>query len=165
MSMGGFKPGNTYGRHNNHKGGRMSRFDEEELDRVMNRGWPRKDRVQVVRTLHARAMAGDVAAAALLLAYSYGKPRQQLEHHVDQNQVALIPMTISSLTGFAPLPDGAIDISPEETGADVQVEEVKPVLTNGNGHAKCFGAKSTQSNRAPDDDDDTDRGDGDDWAL
>jgi hypothetical protein len=74
-----FQAGNTFGRHPNPNGGRKPRFDEEQLDRIFSRGWPIKDRVEAVRQLALKANQGDVQAAALLLSYCYGKPRQMVE--------------------------------------------------------------------------------------
>jgi hypothetical protein len=79
--MSKFAPGNQYGKHANHQNaGRKPRFDEQLLDRILNRGWPVKERIEVIRMLATKAIAGDVAAATLLLNYAYGKPKQQLEH-------------------------------------------------------------------------------------
>jgi hypothetical protein len=109
--------------------------------------------------LYNAVIRGEAWAVSLVVK-TLGRDRGYVEQfRVDQNQqLALIPSAIQALVGFAPLPDGAIDISPEETSEDVEVEEVKP-LTNGNGH------KITRNFSEFPDNVNEDKGDGDDWAL
>lgn len=63
----------------NPNAGRKSRADEQELQKVMQSGWPAKDRIAATKAVAARASAGDPEAWAKLMAYAYGKPRQPVD--------------------------------------------------------------------------------------
>lgn len=46
----------------------------------MEASWPASLRRRVVSALHKSAVGGNVKAAALLFGYTYGTPRQVVEH-------------------------------------------------------------------------------------
>ena len=66
---GGARPGS----------GRKSKFDEAELMAILDAGFPRTKRIDVIKAIADRAQAGDVAAASLLMSYAYGKPKQAVD--------------------------------------------------------------------------------------
>lgn len=124
--------------------------------------------------LYNAVVRGEAWAVSLVVK-TLGRDRGYVEQfHVDQNQLQLIPMALEALTGFAPLPDAVIDISPEEIGGDDRqtqelevpaVEEVKPPPMNGNGNGhRTNGHHHVEPARQVNDDDE-DKGNGDDWAL
>ncbi len=70
---GGARP-NTGGRRPG--AGRKSKAEEMGLAALLDNCWPVSDRKHVIRTLHLAAKNGNARAAALLLAYTYGKPHE-----------------------------------------------------------------------------------------
>jgi hypothetical protein len=87
------------------RSGRKPKQLRTKLAELMDDAWPVLKRHAIVQALHRQALnKGDTHAAALLLAYAYGKPRAQVE-----------------LSG----PDGA----PLEVNLDV-IEQLKRKLSN-----------------------------------
>lgn len=68
-TRGGKRPGS----------GRKSKAEELGLSGLLDSVWPIADRRAVISVLHKRAMDGNEKAAALLLAYAYGKPTERHE--------------------------------------------------------------------------------------
>lgn len=60
--------------------GRKSKAEELGLAGLLDRVWGLEKRERVIDALHRKAQAGNEKAAALLLAYAYGKPKETLEH-------------------------------------------------------------------------------------
>lgn len=60
--------------------GRKSKAEELGVAGLMDRVWGLEKREQVINALHRKAKAGNERAAALLLAYTYGKPKDIVEH-------------------------------------------------------------------------------------
>ena len=54
--------------------GRKPKEQSEELQSLLDKGWPEAARLKVIRKMASKAAAGDVKAATLLMAYGYGKP-------------------------------------------------------------------------------------------
>lgn len=61
------------------RSGRRPKFAEGELLGLINKAWPKRQRVEAFAKLVERAGRGDLEALKLLLAYSYGKPRERHE--------------------------------------------------------------------------------------
>jgi hypothetical protein len=64
------------------RSGRKSKAAEFGLAALLDRVWTIKDREEVIKVLHANAVAGNERAAALLLAYAYGKPTERIQHNI-----------------------------------------------------------------------------------
>lgn len=62
------------------RSGRKSKAEEAGVQELFDRSWPMPNRVKVIQQLHKSAMKGNDRAAALLLAYVYGKPTEKHEH-------------------------------------------------------------------------------------
>ena len=60
--------------------GRKSKAEELGLADLLDRVWDVKKREEVITALHKKAKLGNEKAAALLLAYAYGKPKDTVEH-------------------------------------------------------------------------------------
>jgi hypothetical protein len=60
--------------------GRKSKAEENDLQGLMLRCWPKKQRMEMVRKWAERAERGDLEAGKLLMAYTYGKPTERHEH-------------------------------------------------------------------------------------
>lgn len=75
-----FEKGNTYGRHKNRKGGRPSRFDEQEIQCLFDSSFPMKQRRAVIRRQVEKALGGDVEACRWLFDRVYGRAKQQVTH-------------------------------------------------------------------------------------
>lgn len=77
--MAGFGvKGNAGGRKG--RSGRKRRFDEAELEQLLNRAWPKKERLAAIKKFAQRANQGDLESFKLLMAYGYGKPKEKHEH-------------------------------------------------------------------------------------
>ena len=48
----------------------------------------------VILTLHAKAAKGDIRAIDLLLAYTYGKPKQQMDVTTGGDKIATLPAIV-----------------------------------------------------------------------
>jgi hypothetical protein len=59
--------------------GRKPKEVKDSLPGLLQEGWPREDRLACIQALAGKASGGDVKAAALLLGYSYGKPKEPIE--------------------------------------------------------------------------------------
>lgn len=70
MPKGGRRPG----------AGRKSKAEEAGLTQLLDEAWLPRERKAVIKQLNTQAKKGNVKAAALLLAYAYGKPKVQIEH-------------------------------------------------------------------------------------
>lgn len=60
--------------------GRKKKAVEQGIADLMSESFPMEDRHRVVRALYFKAEEGDSKAAALLFAYTYGKPKESVEH-------------------------------------------------------------------------------------
>lgn len=72
--------------------GRKSKAEELGLAGLLDRVWPLADREDVLRTLHAKALNGNERAAALLLAYAYGKPPERIQHENPDGTALMSPV-------------------------------------------------------------------------
>ena len=95
------------------RSGRKPKFDEDELLGLINKAWPRSARVEAFEKLAERARRGDLEALKLLLAYSYGKPKERHEL-TGKNGKDLIPVlnvTLNAEPGTAKEADGRVSES------------------------------------------------------
>lgn len=60
--------------------GRPPKSSEEELQDLLKKGWSRKQRLEAIKKVANRASLGDLEATKLLMAYTYGKPKERHEH-------------------------------------------------------------------------------------
>jgi hypothetical protein len=60
--------------------GRKPRVEEAELTKLLNRGWTSAQRLEMIKAWAARAARGDLEAGKLLMAYTFGKPTEKVEH-------------------------------------------------------------------------------------
>lgn len=75
-----FAKGNKVAKGGTRKGaGRKPDAIRDELTSILDEACPREARTTLFRGLVARAQAGDSKAAALVLAYIYGKPVERKE--------------------------------------------------------------------------------------
>ncbi|HEX8089346.1 MAG TPA: hypothetical protein VF762_10865 [Blastocatellia bacterium] len=72
------------------RSGRKPKFDEEELDRLLNKCWPKKQREEAIKNAASRAARGDLEALKLLMAYSFGKPKEKHEITGDFNPAVYV---------------------------------------------------------------------------
>lgn len=72
--------------------GRKSKAQEMGLAGMLDRVWSLQDREDVIKGLHAKAIDGNEKAAALLLAYAYGKPTERVEHSNPDGSPLLSPI-------------------------------------------------------------------------
>ena len=72
--------------------GRKSKAEEMELAGLLDRVWTLSDREEVIRAIHAKAVDGNEKAAALLLAYAYGKPPERIQHENPDGSPLLSPL-------------------------------------------------------------------------
>jgi len=68
VKNGGARPG----------AGRRSKAAEAELQRLLKKCWPRKEREAAIRKVAERANLGSLEALKFLWVYAYGKPREML---------------------------------------------------------------------------------------
>jgi hypothetical protein len=61
------------------RSGRKPKILKAFLEDLLDTSWPFKERQALIRNLHALAMTGDLEAAKILLGYTYGRPRAQVE--------------------------------------------------------------------------------------
>jgi phosphopantetheinyl transferase len=61
------------------RSGRKRKFDEAELEQLLNQAWPKKERLAALKKFAQRANAGDLESFKLLMAYGYGKPKEKHE--------------------------------------------------------------------------------------
>lgn len=61
------------------RSGRKTRAEELGLPRMLTECWKQSQRREVIEALHLAALTGSVPAAALLMAYAYGKPTEKIE--------------------------------------------------------------------------------------
>jgi ATP-dependent exoDNAse (exonuclease V) alpha subunit len=59
--------------------GRKSRAEEMGLAALLDKCWTADDREKCIEKLAALANAGDIDAVKLLMAYTFGKPKEQVE--------------------------------------------------------------------------------------
>lgn len=59
--------------------GRKTNYEHQALQELLKQTITPDERIAVFRTLTTNAIAGDVKAATLLLAYLYGKPKENIE--------------------------------------------------------------------------------------
>lgn len=74
------------------RSGRKSKAEEMGLANLLDRVWVIADREDVIRTLHMKALGGNEKAAALLLSYAYGKPKERVEHSNPDGTPLLSPV-------------------------------------------------------------------------
>lgn len=72
--------------------GRKSKAEEMQLARLLNKCWTKKQREECIRTLASRASKGDLESIKLLLAYTFGKPTERVEHSGKDG--GAIPITV-----------------------------------------------------------------------
>jgi hypothetical protein len=72
--------------------GRKPRADEQELLKLLKKGWPLKDRHTAVRKLSEQANAGDKEAFKILSGYAYGKPKEIHQHENPDGSALLQPV-------------------------------------------------------------------------
>lgn len=61
------------------RSGRKPKFDEEELLDLLSSAWPKEARLEAMKAMAMRASRGDLEAFKVLMAYSYGKPKERHE--------------------------------------------------------------------------------------
>lgn len=61
------------------RSGRKSRAEELGLTSLLDGCWTQAQREEVVNALYLAAIGGNVPAAALLMAYAYGKPTETIK--------------------------------------------------------------------------------------
>lgn len=66
--------------------GRKSKAEEFGLAALLDECWTRAERKEVIRTLYLAAKKGNERAAALLLAYAYGKPHETISATVTHRE-------------------------------------------------------------------------------
>jgi hypothetical protein len=73
-------PGNKIcqGRKNPSAGANAAK-DAEQLRRIMDKGWPVKERIAATQKQAELAAAGNTQAYWRLMSYAYGKPKQQVD--------------------------------------------------------------------------------------
>jgi hypothetical protein len=59
--------------------GRKPKSYHEEMQAILKAGWPRTQRIAVVKKLAERAAKGDLKAAEFLFDHAYGKPKETRE--------------------------------------------------------------------------------------
>ena len=69
MPKGGPQPGS----------GRKSKAEEAGLNALIDSAWPDEEKLKTFKILVSFANAGNTAAAQLLLAYRFGKPRERVD--------------------------------------------------------------------------------------
>lgn len=74
------------------RSGRKSKAEELGLAQLLDRCWKVPEREKVIRALHSKALEGNEKAAALLLAYAYGKPTERFEHSNPDGTPLLSPI-------------------------------------------------------------------------
>lgn len=62
------------------RSGRKPKQVELKLAELLDTAWPEQDRLSALRKLAEMANAGDKESLKLLLAYSYGRPKERVEH-------------------------------------------------------------------------------------
>lgn len=72
--------------------GRKSKAEELGLNALLDRVWTVQHREQVLKALHRKAKTGNEKAAALLLAYAYGKPPDRVQHENPDGTALLAPV-------------------------------------------------------------------------
>lgn len=84
--------------------GRKSKAKELGLAEILDRIWTLGDRYEVIQALNEKAKAGNEKAAALLLAYAYGKPTERVEHSNPDGSPLLSPVAdaIAKIYGANP---------------------------------------------------------------
>jgi hypothetical protein len=60
--------------------GRPPKSNEEELQDLLKKGWSKKQRLEAIKKAAHRASLGDLEALKLLMAYTFGKPKEKHEH-------------------------------------------------------------------------------------
>jgi len=60
------------------RSGRKSKAEEMGLQALLNRCWTLTDRQNCIAALARKAETGDIEATKLLMAYTYGKPKEQI---------------------------------------------------------------------------------------
>jgi hypothetical protein len=75
MPRGGFA-GNRGGQKG--RSGRKSKAAEMGLQSLLDKCWTQEDREQCVTSLAHKANAGDIEAIKLLMAYTFGKPKESV---------------------------------------------------------------------------------------
>lgn len=59
--------------------GAKAEKDAEQLRRIMDQGWPVKERIAATQKQAELAAAGNTQAYWRLMSYAYGKPKQQVD--------------------------------------------------------------------------------------
>lgn len=59
--------------------GRKPRTDEQDLLRLLDTAWPKKERAAAIRKHAELANQGDVRSFGILMAYAFGKPTEKHE--------------------------------------------------------------------------------------
>src|SRR5215208_8107639 len=59
--------------------GRKPKSSEEELQSLLDSGWPKKERKAAIKKYAERASKGDLESFKVLMAYTYGKPKEKHE--------------------------------------------------------------------------------------
>lgn len=72
--------------------GRKSKAEEFGLAKLLDDCWVVSDRKKVIQVLNKAALKGNDRAAALLLAYAYGKPTERHEHSNPDGSAILQPV-------------------------------------------------------------------------
>lgn len=62
------------------RSGRKPKADSLELIGLLDKHWPRADREKAIKKHADQANQGNVKSLALLLSYTYGKPKESIEH-------------------------------------------------------------------------------------
>jgi len=61
------------------RSGRKRKADEIELEQLLDRGWPKKKRLEMIKAWSERAARGDLEAGKILMAYKFGKPKERTD--------------------------------------------------------------------------------------
>ena len=62
------------------RSGRRSKADQYGLHALLDQYWTKASRQKCIESLTVKAENGDMEATKLLLAYTFGKPRETVEH-------------------------------------------------------------------------------------
>lgn len=72
--------------------GRKSKAEEMELYKLLNKCWTKREREECIKKLAQRATKGDLESIKLLMAYTFGKPTERVEHSGKDG--GAIPITV-----------------------------------------------------------------------
>ena len=76
--------------------GRKSKAEEMGLKQLLDKCWTEKDRGDCIKTLASRASKGKLEPIKLLMAYTFGKPKESVEYSGELKTVTPILNVIIS---------------------------------------------------------------------